>query len=94
MQLFFFLYFQTTFLWQISDTAGRERFQSLGVSFYRGADCVVLVYDVTMRNSFKNLELWYEEFITHAFPENPANYPFVLIGNKVDLENHQVYSSN
>lgn len=83
-----------SFLWQIWDTAGRERFQSLGVSFYRGADCVLLVYDVTSRNSFRNLELWYEEFMTHACPENPANFPFVLIGNKVDLKNRQVCSSD
>ena len=32
---------------QIWDTAGQKRFQSLGVAFYRGADCYVLVYDLT-----------------------------------------------
>lgn len=83
-----------SFLWQIWDTAGRERFQSLGVSFYRGADGVALVYDVTARNSFRNLESWYEEFRTHACQENNANFPFVLIGNKVDLKNRQVYRSD
>ena len=32
---------------QIWDTAGQERFQSLGSAFYRGADCCVLVYDIS-----------------------------------------------
>ena len=40
---------------QIWDTAGQERFQSLGSAFYRGADCCVLVYDVTNPASFTNL---------------------------------------
>ena len=34
---------------QIWDTAGQERFQSLGTAFFRGADCCVLVFDVTER---------------------------------------------
>ena len=37
---------------QIWDTAGQERFQSLGSAFYRGADCCVIVYDVTNLTSF------------------------------------------
>ncbi|CAG2198743.1 RAB7A [Mytilus edulis] len=41
---------------QIWDTAGQERFQSLGVAFYRGADCCVLVFDVTVPNTFKQLD--------------------------------------
>jgi GTPase SAR1 family protein len=44
---------------QIWDTAGQERFQSLGVAFYRGADCCVLVYDVTAPGTFKSLDSWY-----------------------------------
>ena len=37
---------------QIWDTAGQEKYQSLGFSFYRGADACVLVYDITNRESF------------------------------------------
>merc|ERR1712243_422930 len=48
---------------QIWDTAGQERFQSLGVAFYRGADCCVLVFDVTSPNSFKALDSWRDEFL-------------------------------
>ncbi|XP_076350446.1 ras-related protein Rab-7a-like isoform X2 [Tachypleus tridentatus] len=75
---------------QIWDTAGQERFQSLGVAFYRGADCCVLVFDVTAPNSFKSLDSWRDEFLIQASPRNPENFPFVVIGNKVDLENRTV----
>lgn len=75
---------------QIWDTAGQERFQSLGVAFYRGADCCVLVYDVTAPNSFKNLDSWRDEFLIQASPRDPEHFPFVVLGNKVDLDNRQV----
>ncbi|CAB1318739.1 unnamed protein product, partial [Coregonus sp. 'balchen'] len=75
---------------QIWDTAGQERFQSLGVAFYRGADCCVLVYDVTAPNTFKTLDSWRDEFLIQASPRDPDNFPFVVLGNKIDLENRQV----
>jgi len=75
---------------QIWDTAGQERFQSLGVAFYRGADCCALCYDVTMGSSFKSLDTWRDEFLIQASPRDPENFPFVVIGNKVDLEHRQV----
>jgi len=75
---------------QIWDTAGQERFQSLGVAFYRGADCCVLVYDVTTPSTFKTLDSWRDEFLIQASPRDPENFPFVVIGNKIDLENRVV----
>jgi len=75
---------------QIWDTAGQERFQSLGVAFYRGADCCVLVFDVNVAKSFEHIDNWREEFLTQADPRNPMNFPFVLIGNKIDLDNRAV----
>ncbi|KAJ0971313.1 hypothetical protein J5N97_019272 [Dioscorea zingiberensis] len=71
---------------QIWDTAGQERFQSLGVAFYRGADCCVLVYDVHARKSFDNLDNWHEEFLHQASPSDPSSFPFVILGNKVDVD--------
>ena len=59
------------------DTAGQERFQSLGVAFYRGADCCVLVYDVNNSKSFDTLDSWRDEFLIHASPRDPDNFPFV-----------------
>ncbi|KAJ8598174.1 hypothetical protein CTAYLR_007359 [Chrysophaeum taylorii] len=72
---------------QIWDTAGQERFQSLGVAFYRGADVCILVYDVTNPKSFDALDSWREEFLVQASPADIENFPFVVLGNKVDREN-------
>eukprot|EP00210_Caulerpa_lentillifera_P003050 g2912.t1 len=74
---------------QLWDTAGQERFQSLGVAFYRGADCCVLVYDINSNKSFENLENWREQFLSQANPRDKENFPFVVIGNKIDLDNGQ-----
>ncbi|KAN0094352.1 rab small monomeric GTPase [Tylopilus felleus] len=71
---------------QFWDTSGQERFQSLGVAFYRGADCCVLVYDVNSAKSLETLDSWHDEFLTQASPYDPKNFPFVVIGNKVDVE--------
>ncbi|CAL5385647.1 unnamed protein product [Camellia sinensis] len=83
-----------TLLSEIWDTAGQERFQSLGVAFYRGADCCVLVYDVNVMKSFDNLNNWREEFLIQASPSDPENFPFVVIGNKIDVDggNNRVVS--
>lgn len=69
---------------QLWDTAGQERFQSLGVAFYRGADACVLVYDITKPKSFESLSNWMEEFLVQAGPRDPANFPFVVLGNMCD----------
>ncbi|XVE86650.1 hypothetical protein DITRI_Ditri18aG0051800 [Diplodiscus trichospermus] len=71
---------------QIWDTAGQERFQSLGSAFYRGADCCVLVYDVNVPRSFETLNNWREEFLKQADPSNPEAFPFIIIGNKIDID--------
>ena len=80
---------------QLWDTAGQERFQSLGTSFYRGADCCVLVFDLTIKESFDHLENWRNEFLLHAgIPQNEVNsYPFVVLGNKVDRKEERAVSS-
>ncbi|KAG6408500.1 hypothetical protein SASPL_131513 [Salvia splendens] len=71
---------------QIWDTAGQERFQSLGIAFYRGADCCVLVYDVNVMRSFETLDNWHEEFLKQANPPDPKSFPFILLGNKIDID--------
>ena len=71
---------------QIWDTAGQERFQSLGSSFYRGADCCVLVYDITNPVSFQNVSNWKSVFLTKSDPKEPETLPFLLLGNKLDME--------
>ncbi|GJQ13310.1 hypothetical protein GpartN1_g5101.t1 [Galdieria partita] len=71
---------------QIWDTAGQERYQSLGSAFYRGADACVLVFDITDVKSFESLETWRDEFLVSANPSDPQHFPFVVLGNKSDLE--------
>ncbi|THG02879.1 hypothetical protein TEA_021994 [Camellia sinensis var. sinensis] len=66
--------------------AGQERFQSLGAAFYRGADCCILVYDVNIPKSFETLQNWHDEFLNQVDPTDPDTFPFVLIGNKVDVD--------
>ena len=71
---------------QIWDTAGQERYQSLGTAFYRGADACVLVYDVSDAMSFTKLESWRTAFLSAADIKDPQTFPFVVLGNKADLE--------
>ena len=75
---------------QIWDTAGQERFQSLGVAFYRGADSCVLVFDVLQPKTFDNLDSWRDEFLIQAGPRDPDNFPFVVLGNKIDVDSRVV----
>ena len=50
----------------------------------------MLVFDVTNANSFKTLDSWRDEFLIQASHRDPENFPFVVLGNKIDLENRQV----
>lgn len=68
-------------LLQIWDTAGQERFNSILQAFYRGADVVVLMYDVTDYESAVALSAWFARFMEHCHVERPG---VVVVGNKVD----------
>ena len=78
---------------QMWDTAGQERFQSLGNAFYRGADACILVYDITNDNSFGKIDEWRTNFLIQASPDNEAKFPFLLLGNKCDLQDSRNVSS-
>jgi Ras-related protein Rab-11A len=43
---------------QVWDTAGQERFRSMASAYYRGAMGALLVYDITRKNTFENLDKW------------------------------------
>ena len=75
---------------QIWDTAGEERFKNIIASYYRGAHGILLLYDVTDRESFKNLNNWLIEIEKNA----NKNVLKVLIGNKTDLEDKRIISYN
>jgi len=67
----------------IWDTAGQERFRTLTPSYYRGGQGVIVVYDVTNRETFAKVENWLTELETYS-----TNLDLVkmLVGNKCDLE--------
>ena len=67
---------------QIWDTAGQERFKNITASYYRGGNGVLVVYDITDRDSFDNLNSWLIEIEKNA----NKNVYKLLIGNKSDLE--------
>lgn len=71
---------------QLWDTAGQERFNTgtLTSTFFRNADGVVLVYDVSCQESVEQLQQWREEIMSRISGE--FDLPTVVIGNKSDLE--------
>ncbi len=68
----------------IMDTAGMEVFRALNTSYYKSANCCLLVYDITERTSFEDLKNYYIKKIKELCIEN---IPVILLGNKTDLEN-------
>ncbi|KAF9168401.1 Ras- protein Rab-18 [Actinomortierella ambigua] len=67
----------------IWDTAGQERFRTLTSSYYRGAQGVILVYDVSNRDSFDQLQTWFNELNTYCSSKEVVK---MIVGNKVDRE--------
>ena len=75
---------------QIWDTAGQERFRTVVSTYFRGAHGIFLIYDITNRDSFKNLENWLIEIEKNA----SENVLKILIGNKNDLEDERDIASD
>ncbi|KAN0023275.1 hypothetical protein ACTFIV_009418 [Dictyostelium citrinum] len=75
---------------QLWDTSGQERFRSLEISYYRGADCCILVFDVTNEKTLYDLKLWRDDFIEKTEIQDPVLFPFIILGNKVDDPNRKV----
>lgn len=71
---------------QIWDAAGQERFRSITTSYYRGAQGILLVYDVADAQSFSNCDLWLKEVQRFA----SEKVSLVLVGNKCDLKTRRV----
>ncbi|KAB5548257.1 hypothetical protein DKX38_011663 [Salix brachista] len=68
--------------------AGQERFRTLTSSYYRGAQGIVMVYDVTRRDTFTNLsEIWAKEIDLYSTNQDCIK---LLVGNKVDKESDRV----
>jgi Ras-related protein Rab-1A len=64
------------------DTAGQEKFRAISINYLKGTDGVILVFDLTNKETFDLLETWIKEFEN----TNKSDVSKVLIGNKSDLE--------
>lgn len=63
------------------DTAGQERFNSMHASYYHRAHACILVFDVTRKVTYSNLQVWYQELQQYR----PA-VPVLVVANKIDVD--------
>ena len=80
------------------DTAGQERFRSITSSYFKNSNGLLLLYDITNRQSFENHEVWLDNVKENLGKvENKANgrkrYSVILLGNKIDLEDKRTVNS-
>ena len=74
---------------KIWDTAGQEIFHSLTKNFYRKADGIIIVFDITNRESFDRVHDWVKSVYDNT--DTYKEIPILLVGNKIDLEmNRQI----
>ncbi|XP_064423607.1 ras-related protein Rab-37 [Latimeria chalumnae] len=71
---------------QIWDTAGQERFRSVTHAYYRDAQALLLLYDITSKSSFDNIRAWLTEIHEYA----QQDVVIMLLGNKADMNNERV----
>ena len=69
---------------QIYDTAGQERYMALSKSLFQKVQGIIIMYDITNRDSYENLPIWFK-----AVNETISNKTIILVGNKVDLSKEQ-----
>ena len=72
---------------KIWDTAGQERFRNITTQYYKGADGIVLIYDVTDDASYEKIRDWMEQILSNTKREDIG---LVLLGNKCDMEQRAV----
>ncbi|PON85130.1 Small GTP-binding domain containing protein [Trema orientale] len=75
---------------QIWDTAGQERYRAITSAYYRGAVGALLVYDITKRQTFDNVQRWLRELRDHA----DSNIVIMMAGNKSDLNHLRAVSDD
>jgi len=67
------------------DTAGQEKFGGLRDGYYIQGQCAIIMFDVTSRNTYKNVPNWHRDIVRVC-----ENIPIVLCGNKVDVKDRKV----
>ena len=76
---------------QLWDASGQERFRQIVISHYKDSDIMVIVYDISDRESFNNLEMWLQEIKKPGLVEFES-VGFIILGNKSDLDNKRQVS--
>ena len=66
---------------QIWDTAGQERYRTITKAYYKGADGILVVFDLTDRDSFVNVDGWLKEIEKHC----GTDVSVIVIANKCDI---------
>ena len=72
------------------DTAGQERFRSITKGYIKGSDGIILIYDITNKESFEHVEIWLNNIKEILSDWKASNYLIMLLGNKLDLVNSGV----
>ena len=67
---------------QIYDTAGQEKYRSIAKSYYNKANGIIIVYDITKKESLLNIENWIKDLDKYV----DSDFLVLLIGNKIDLQ--------
>ena len=67
------------------DTSGQERYRAITRNYYKSAEGILLLYDITNRNSFESVESWIEQIKSSISGKLQSDYLIILIGNKLDL---------
>ena len=67
---------------QVWDTAGQERYRSITNAYYRGAEGILIVFDLTQKESFENIENWINEVTVYT----GKDVIMICLGNKSDLK--------
>ena len=70
---------------QIWDTAGHEKFRTITTSYYKSAQAIIILYDITQKSSFDHIRNW----ITEIDKFGKQGVLKVIVGNKLDLENNR-----
>ena len=71
------------YLYRIWDTCGQERFRSLSKNYFHNSDGIMLLFDLNSKNSFDNLDKWFNSIKESGCEE----IPLILVGTKCDLKN-------
>ena len=67
------------------DTAGQERYRSLAKNYFSSTDIVMLLYDITNKQSFEDIEKWLDDIKDKLSDWKTGHYVIFLLGNKLDL---------